>query len=121
MTHINTTTSQEGSSVSVTAKLARPFQESFADLVRKSLDRPLAFIVDDQVVAVPVVGSKIIRGSIEIKPSPMVSPEQSARQAKQLAVRLKSWQLAGTFELVAEKTSFKKRSCGFERSGINII
>ncbi len=110
ITHIKPVASQDTAGMGVEAELAKPYWDEFADLVRANLNRPIAIIVNDQVVAVPVVSSKIRRGTIVIKPSPMVKPEESQKQARRLAIELKSWQLVGNFKLVAKKISAKPGS-----------
>ncbi len=108
LTNIHPVIRPQWSGTGIGAKLARPYREAFSDLVRANLNRPLAFIVNGQVVAVPVVSSKIRKGSIEIAPSPTIDSEESKTQAKRLAVQLKSWQLVGSFKLVAKRVSLKR-------------
>jgi len=84
--------------VVVVAELAKPFQRPFSDLVRANLHRPLAFLVDGEVVALPVVASKGRRGQIRIEPSPLADEAEARKQAERLATKLRAWQLVGTFK-----------------------
>ena len=103
LTRVRVIADEAGGRVSVGAELARPFRDPFDDLVRSNLHRPLAFVVDGEVRALPVVASRSQRGEIRIDPSPL-APEQDLRQqAERLAVMLKAWQLVGEFELVEKK------------------
>ena len=86
--------------VVVVAELAKPFQNPFRDLVRTNLHRPLAFLVDGEVVALPVVASKNRRGQIRIEPSPLADEAEARRQAERLATKLRAWQLVGTFRVL---------------------
>ena len=100
VTQVRVIAPDEGGSVAVGAELAKPFRTAFDDLVRASLHRPLAFVVDGQVVALPVVAGRARRGEIRIEPSPLAADEHLRPQAEQLAVKLKSWQLVGDFKLL---------------------
>ncbi len=88
----------EDKPVAVVAELARPFQRPFRDLIRRRLNRPLAFLVEGEVVALPVVASKARRGQIRIEPSPLADPAQARKEAERLATKLRAWQLVGTFK-----------------------
>jgi len=103
----------------VVAELARPFQDPFRDLVRDNLHRPLAFLVDGELVALPVVASKSKRGEIRIQPSPLVDPAEARKQAERLATKLRAWQLVGTFEKVGSQQVYTHKPLkDFGRSGL---
>lgn len=105
--------------VVVVAELARPFQQPFRDLIRRRLNRPLAFLVEGEVVALPVIVTKARRGQLRIEPSPLADPAQARDQAERLATKLRAWQLVGTFKRVGpQKTYPPKPLKDFGRSGL---
>lgn len=89
--------------LSVQAELARPYSYPFRRLAYDQLNRPLAFVAAGEVIALPVIADKPPKGRLRIVPSPLASEAQARAQAERLAVRLKSWGLAGSLRPVARR------------------
>jgi len=89
--------------LAVQAELARPYSYPFRRLAYDQLNRPLAFLAAGEVIALPVIADKPPKGRLRIVPSPLAPQAQARAQAERLAVRLKSWVLAGSLRPVARR------------------
>jgi len=72
--------------------------EKFASLTEKNLGKPLAILLDDQLVSAPIVREKITGGSAQI------SGDFSLDEAKNLAIQLNAGALPVPVSLVEERT-----------------
>lgn len=77
--------------VAVVMELDSRSREPVQELLRSSLYRPLAFLVDGEVVALPFVTTMEERGEIRIVPSPVASEGDALYDAESLASMLRTW------------------------------
>jgi preprotein translocase subunit SecD len=96
-------TDPENGQPAVLAELAQPFRQSFSELTRRNVHRPLAVLINGEIRSIPVVQAPIDSGSLRIDPSPMADPARVRTQAEALAAGLNAWSLAGKLKLIKKE------------------
>lgn len=72
--------------------------KSFADITKRNIGKPLAIVLDNQVVEVPRVNTEIVNGSA------VITGNFTTETAKALAIQLNSGALPAPLEIIGQST-----------------